>query len=257
MSISRNTSTLFSQVQLGRGDVPLLGRTILAAEQLTRHLGVHLRFVAAQDFLQVNQDNRATWLPLGSMFDCRFNDLRADNSFFIVGENEQNEVVACQACRVFDWSATTFKEECESLRFWYADPATQKNANETATVSSLAARGTTGCIAYSGGAWYRTDYRGKGLVEYLPRLARAYARGRWATDVTITLMAENNVKKGVFPRNGYRNIEWSVDVVHSQGGTIRFAYLWTKADEMEADLREFLSRLTQAYEPSSIAVGSE
>ncbi len=58
-------------------------------------------------------------------------------------------------------------------------------------------------------------------------------------------MAENNVKKGVFPRNGYRNLEWDVDVVKSQGGTIRFAYIWTKSDEMEEDLENFLADLRE------------
>ena len=94
-------------------------------------------------------------------------------------------------------------------------------------------------------AWYRRDYRGKGLVEYLPRLSRAYAAGVWGTETTITMMAENNVKKGVFPRNGYRNIEMDVDVVNSQGGTIRFAYIWTKGEEMEEDLEEFLFNLSE------------
>jgi hypothetical protein len=249
--------TLFSQIELRHGDIGLAGRTILAAEQLTRSLGITLRFVSAQDFLAVNQANRATWLPLGSMFDTRFSQLDPDNAFFIVGENTRGETVACQACRYFDWQGTTFKEECESLRFWYADPATQKNQGETSTVTALAARGTTGRIAYSGAAWYRPDYRGKGLVEYLPRLARAYARSLWDTEATITLMAENNIRKGVFPRNGYKNLEWAVDVVNNQSGTIRFGYIWTKTDEMEADLAEFLTGLAQVSGGKAVGVGAK
>lgn len=204
MTTSNSRPTLFSQIELRHGDLGLVGRTILAAEQLTRSLSVTLRFVTAAEFLAINQANRATWLPLGSMFNSRFSALEAQNSFFIVGDNARGEPVACQACQFFDWQDTTFKDECESLRFWYADPATQKKQGETSKVSALAARGTAGRVAYSGAAWYRPDYRGKELVEYLPRLARAYGRSLWDTDVTITLMAENNVKKGVFPRNGYK-----------------------------------------------------
>lgn len=237
--------TLFSQITLSKGNIALFGRTILAAEQMCQALGVRLDFATADEFLSVNDANRSSWLPLASFFHPAFSTLTPENSVFILGRNRGGEVVACQACRFYDWTGTNFKDECESLRFWYDDPASMRNPGERATVSALAARGTTGKVAYSGAAWYRRDYRGKGLVEYLPRLSRAYAAGVWGTETTITMMAENNVKKGVFPRNGYRNIEMDVDVVNSQGGTIRFAYIWTKEEEMEEDLEEFLFNLSE------------
>jgi hypothetical protein len=39
-------------------------------------------------------------------------------------------------------------------------------------------------------------------------IARPWQNGD--VSCTITLMVEKNVNKGVFPRNGYRNIEWDV-----------------------------------------------
>lgn len=245
MSQANLHQTLFSQITLSKGNFTLLGKTILAAEQMCQGLGVRLSFATAKEFLAVNEANRASWLPLASFFHPQFSTLTSENSVFILGRNSTGEVVACQACRFYDWEGSNFKEECESLRFWYDDPQSMKNPDEKTVVSALAARGTTGKVAYSGAAWYRPDYRGKGLVEYLPRLSRAYAAGVWGTETTITLMAENNVKKGVFPRNGYRNLEWDVDVVKSQGGTIRFAYIWTKSDEMEEDLENFLADLRE------------
>jgi hypothetical protein len=239
----KNNESIFSNVRLLHGNFALLGRAILAAEQSCKDLGVTLEITFAHEFLNINQQNRQTWLPVASIFNPNFSDVSPNNSLYIIGRNEHNEVVACQACRFFDWSNTTFKEECESLRLWYDDPNTKKNNNEQAIVNTLAGSGTTGKVCYSGAAWYRPDFRGKGLVEFLPRLARAYAAGVWGTTTTITLMAENNVKKGVFPRNGYRNIEWYIDVINNQSGTIRFAYLWIKNDEMESDLNDFLSGL--------------
>jgi len=239
-------TTLFSQVTLIEGPIGLLGRTILAAEQLCQGAGVRLSFATPEECLAVNTANRESWPPLASFFHPHFSALTSENSVFILGRDHLGDVVACQACRFFDWKGTNFKDECESLRFFYDDPKVMKNANERVRVTALAARGTTGKVAYSGAAWYRRDFRGKGLVEWLPRLSRAYAAGVWGTTTTITLMAEHNVRKGVFPRNGYRNIEWEVDAVNTRGGTVRYAYLWSKSEEMEEDLSAFLANLGQA-----------
>jgi hypothetical protein len=235
--------SLFSQITLTQGNIALMGRTILAAEHQCQRVGVRLSFATPQQFLEINEANRATWLPLASLLNPNFCSLTSKNSIFILGTNSKDEVIACQAGRFYDWDGTNFKDECESLRFWYEDPQAMKNASESATVSAIAARGTTGKIAYSGAAWCRPDYRRLGLVEYLPRLVRAYGAGVWGAATTITLMAETTVKKGVFLRTGYRNIEWGVSVKNNQSGTLGFAYIWTKADEMEQELECFLANL--------------
>ena len=112
--------------------------------------------------------------------------------------------------------------------------------NERCEVTALVAKGIDGRVFYSGGAWYHPNYRGIGLVEILPRMARVLACARWDTHCTITMMAEHNVKKGVFPRNGYHNLEWEVRFIDTRSGTMRFALLWTKRDEMLDDLEQFL-----------------
>jgi hypothetical protein len=53
-------------------------------------------------------------------------------------------------------------------------------------------------------------------------------------------MAQAVVRGGVFPRNGYRNIEWAVDLLGTRLGDMHAAYLWIKQDEMLEDLNEFL-----------------
>jgi hypothetical protein len=253
----RNETTLFSQITLRHGPAGVLGRTILATEQLALSKGVHLSFVTGQELLAVNEANRATWLPLISVFDTRFNDLDERNAFFILGRDAAGEVVACQAGRLYEWESTNFKEECESLRMFYRDPEAGKLPGEEWTVTALGAKGASGRVAFSGAAWYRRDYRGVGLVEWLPRLSRALAKGLWDTDVTITVMAENNVKKGVFPRNGYRNAEWAVEAINGRMGTLRFAFLWTKSAEMIEDLEQFLGDLVPERDRALRAVGGE
>ena len=252
-----NQPTLFSQITLKHGPVRVLGRTILAAEQLALSKGVHLSFATGQELLAVNEANRATWLPLISVFDSRFNDLDERNAFFILGRDAAGEVVACQAGRLYRWESTSFKEECESLRMFYRDPEAGMLPGEEWTVTSLGARGASGRVAFSGAAWYRRDFRGVGLVEWLPRLSRALAKGLWDTDVTVTVMAETNVKRGVFPRNGYRNGEWAVEAINGRMGTLRYAFLWSKSDEMVEDLEEFLGHLVSERDAALRAVGGE
>ena len=252
-----NQPTLFSQITLKHGPVGVLGRTILAAEQLALSKGVHLSFATGQELLAVNEANRATWLPLISVFDTRFNDLDERNAFFILGRDAAGEVVACQAGRLYQWESTNFKEECESLRMFYRDPEAGMLPGEEWTVTALGARGASGRVAFSGAAWYRHEFRGVGLVEWLPRLSRALAKGLWDTDVTVTVMAENNVKRGVFPRNGYRNGEWAVEAINGRMGTLRYAFLWSKSDEMVEDLEEFLGNLVPERDAALRAVGGE
>jgi hypothetical protein len=250
-------STLFSQVTLKHGPVGTLGRAILAAEQLALSKGVRLSFTTPEELLAVNEANRATWLPLISVFDVRFNNFDGNNAFFILGHDKAGEVVACQAGRIYEMDGTNFKDECESMRMFYTDPDSMKLPGEKWVVSSLAAKGTTGRVCFSGAAWYRRDFRGVGLVEYLPRLSRALAKGLWDTDVTVTVMAENNVKKTVYPRNGYRNSEWAVEATNGRMGTLRYAFLWSKTDEMIEDLEQFLGHLATEGDVALSAVGGE
>jgi len=187
----------------------------------------------------------------------RFNDLDDRNAFFILGRDGAGEVVACQAGRLYQWDNSNFKEECESLRMFYRDPEAGMLPGEEWTVTALGARGASGRVAFSGAAWYRRDFRGVGLVEWLPRLSRALAKGLWDTDVTVTVMAENNVKRGVFPRNGYRNGEWAVEAINGRMGTLRYAFLWSKSDEMVEDLEEFLGNQVPERDAALRAVSGE
>jgi len=89
-----------------------------------------------------------------------------------------------------------------------------------------------------------------GLTAYRPIAAAL-------TVVTVTVMAENNVKRGVFPRNGYRNGEWAVEAINGRMGTLRYAFLWSKSDEMVEDLEEFLGNLVPERDAALRAVGGE
>jgi hypothetical protein len=242
MGIGHDFEPLFPHIVMRHGPVDQISRAILGAEEAVRQQGVFLSFATFEELLEANQANSATWLPIVTIFDCRFSELDAANAFCILGRNRSGDVVACQAARLCDWPDTNFSEEAQSLRLFYRDPVRAKLPNEQCRVSAIAARGVSGRVLYSGGAWYRPDFRGRGLVGYLPRIARAYAHTLWNIDCTVTLMAEAVVRGGVFPRNGYCNIEWAVDLIGSRLGDMHAALLWIKQDEMLQDLDNFLNR---------------
>ena len=236
-SIDQN---LFSHIDIEHEPRGLLGRVLLKGEACARDLGLSLSFATMQDLMTANAANFATWGPTFPGFDPAFNELTPENSFCLIGRNAGGEVVATQAARLYDWTGSNYRNEAESFRLIYRDPTLQKLPSERCEVTALAAKGIDGRVLYSGGAWYHPKYRGVGLVEILPRMARALARARWNTTCTVTMMAEHNVKKGVFPRNGYRNMEWEVRFIDTRSGSIRFALLWIKNDEMLEDLQQFL-----------------
>lgn len=232
--------SLFSQISIQHGPAALLGRVLLLCEAELRERGVTLAFAGMPDLVTVNAANADSWAPLWSGFNPAFSNLTPDNSFCILGYDSSGAVVATQAARYLDWQDTTYQREAESLRLMYADPEASKLPGEECKVTALAARGVSGRVVNTGAGWYRRDFRGKELVSLLPRMARALAYTRWATDCSVTMMAEPVVRGNVFPRTGYRNLEWEVRMLNSRGRIPRFALLWSKRDEMLEDLTEFL-----------------
>jgi hypothetical protein len=233
--------SLFSQITVEHGPVALLGRVFLLCEAQLRERGLSLAFGDMADLVAVNRANSDSWAPLWSGFDPAFSHLTPDNSFCILGYDRHGTVAATGAARFLDWQDTTYRREAESLRLMYADPEAAKLPGEQCRVTALAARGVTGRVANTGAGWYRRDFRGKGLVSLLPRMVRALAYTRWATDCSVTMMAEPVVRGNVFPHTGYCNLEWDVQMLNSRGRIPRFAFLWSKPDEMLQDLAEFLS----------------
>lgn len=148
------------------------------------------------------------------------------------------------------------EQEAEALRVAYENPCHDRLPGESCGVTALAAKGIEGRVAFSGAAWYHPRIRGKGLLGLLPRMSRVIAHGRWDTEVTMTLTAEPLVARGVPQRAAYANMEFDVDCRNSRMGNVRFALLWSKTEEMIADiaaqLEEFDTEAGQSLMPTSI-----
>jgi hypothetical protein len=231
---------LITDITVEHGPPDLLGRFFLKADTAARQCGVTLSFGTFEELQEINDRNRATWKPLVPLFSPRYNGLDPGSAFCILGRNRAGEVVATQAARFYSWPKTNFYEEARSLRLFYDDPASRALPDEVCEVTASATKRVTGRVVFSGGGWYRPDFRKRWMSAILPRISRAYAYTRWKSDFTTTVMDKGVVNGGFPKRCGYSNIEWVLDWRNTPLGDMYLAFLWMESDEMLSDLANFL-----------------
>jgi hypothetical protein len=236
---NNSAPSFVSQLQLEYGPLDVLGRFFNAAYAAARDYGVHVTFGTFDELLEVNLGNQSSWRGLIPTFDPRFSDLVPQSSFCLLGYNRQGEVVATQACRLFTWTDTNFFEAAQNLKLFYARPEHDRQPGEACDMTAESARAVRGRVAFSGGGWYRPDFRGKFLSLILPRISRAYAFTRWSTDYTASMFQDSVLAGGMAERCGYKNIDWKVHVKGSPMGDIKFAFVWMEPDELLDDLAGF------------------
>lgn len=235
-------SGLADRIEIRHGPRDLLADFFRAAESAARERGVHLALRHDLDALvAINARERRHWYRISPLFDPAFSAVSPENCFWIEGLNGAGETVATQACRGFHWAGTTLKDEIESMRAFYADPARMAAPGETCEVSAPFAGRITGRVAYSGSGWYRPDFRGRQLSAILPRISRACALAHWGTDLTVSFIEDALIEKGVVARYGYRRIEHAVNWRARSSGDISLAILSMPRAELVADLRAFMS----------------
>jgi hypothetical protein len=235
--------SLLDGLRLDYGPADLLGRFFLKADAALRERGITMSFATLDELVEVNKRNSDTWKPLISIFDPAFGGINATNSLVMIGRNRIGDVVATQAARLYSWTNTTFAEEARSLRLFYPDPDRQKLPGETVKVTAQDGEEIRGRVVFSGAVWIRPDYRGRFLTGIMPRISRANAFTTWFTDLTITLMADTLVNKGLATRVGYRQIDWDVRLKNTRFGNQRFALLSMQSGQMLDDLTGFIEEI--------------
>ena len=195
-----------AQLDIRHGPEELLAHFFFKAVNAAAERGVFLEFGTFADLLDINRRNSDSWFPITTSFRPEPGGACDDNGFVILGRDATGEVVATQAERLYDWRGTNLKREAEELRLFYSDPIRQKRASERCIVVAPEAAEVSGLVAYSGGVWYRPDYRRKQLTEIIPRLGRAYAYGLWGFDSLAALITPQNIKKTFDRRTGYRKV---------------------------------------------------
>jgi hypothetical protein len=246
-----------TRLKIKHGPVGLLGRFFLWADTAARDRGVSLSFASLQDLVEANRANSDSWRPLVPVFDEALGGVTPETAFVLIGRNKDGEVVATQAARIYDWPETSLKDEAASLRMFYADPDAAFAREDRCEITAPIAEKITGRVVFSGGIWYRRDFRGKDLGTILPRISRAYAFTRWNSDFTIGMLGDAVIAGGLAARAGYTKLEQGcIKLVASPLGEMRCGLSWMQSDELLADLAAIMDRVNTPVMGTGIAEGA-
>jgi len=241
-TIAHHASPLLSKLTIEYGPADLLNRFFCRADAEARARGVVLSFADMAELIEVNEQNRDSWLPLFPTYDVRCNTITPEEAFCILGRDQCGKVVAAHAGRLFNLRVSNFHDLAQSLRLMYEHPHKSKRPGETCEVTAKAARSIAGRVVFSGAAWYHPDYRGKQLSRIVPILSRAYAFTHWNMDYLVAMMSEGVVRGGMTERTGYTNIDWDIRVTNSPLGNVRFAFMWMEPPQLLEDIDNFVAR---------------
>ncbi|TKB89976.1 MAG: hypothetical protein E5W81_07315 [Mesorhizobium sp.] len=184
-----------------------VSKFIRAAYKLAREHGLHITM--GNDFEEYVRIT-ATLLgksPTDPHFRPDCSELLPGKAFWIIGRDWQGRVVHVQAMRLDDLSDTTLDEHLGTLRACFADPDLKAGPGSSCNCYAPSARAITGLVAYRGDLWLREDFRGRGLLAPLSRMAFGLAWAKWSPDFIYALVAGWNIQKGVADRNGYLHKE--------------------------------------------------
>jgi hypothetical protein len=242
-------------LRIDHGPIELLGRFFLKAEMAARLRGLDLYLASFEELAAVNRENRQHWAPLLPQFRAGADGLSEDTAFCILGRNAAGEVVATQAARFYDISASNLQRESESLRLFYGSG--EKPPDAACRIRAPIARKIRGYVAYSGSGWYRPDYRGVQLSAILPRISRAYALARWNTQTTVSFINIGLVKKGIATRYGYTRLDGEVRLQNVFAADFKGVVAWMPRDELVSDVRHFLGTFDAQIDVTSDARGGD
>ena len=175
---------------------------------------------------------------MSPIFDPEQSNLRIDSAFWLDAYDDNGDTVATHAARLFDLPETTVVDEIRSLRVFYENPAPHLAAGESVELDGAAVAHIKGRNVYGGALWVRPDYRRRGLTTILPRISRAYALTRWATDFHWSFVEPKTHTFGVPHASGPFHVEESMPV------TLRLRFrglfpsylMWMSTEEMLDDV---------------------
>ena len=243
-----NNLRLPDALTVRHGSGPLIGRFVIEGDRAARAAGIHLRLrTDLEGLLEFNRRATAAgvWYPLLGTFNPEGTDINEKNGFWIAGENDDGEIVACSAGRIYSWTDTNLEEQVAEVFFG-------RDTGQPRSITASAAKFITGVSLKAGGTWVHPQYRKRELPQILSRMARAYAMSRWPLDWTFAYIPRVVIEKGVAAAYGAKHISYSIFFPGSRFGEIGLSY--TSAREIYDDLGTFLT--DELGDPDKFAPGS-
>lgn len=156
--------------------------------------------------------------PLGLPFDCKKHFIKPANGFWIVGWNQQGELVHTQAMRLIDLAGVSLAEYLQERFTDFPPPVANLDLPRSRYHPGPSAKKILGTACYHGDLWLKGGeggYRSKGMPTVLARLALVCSMLRWAPDHVFGFMVQPVAFKGLAEREGY---------MHSEPGSLFWHY---------------------------------
>jgi hypothetical protein len=232
-----NNLRLPDAVTIKHGPARLLGRFILEGDKEARRRGLRLRLRHDfEDLARLNRQHQASgdWFRLVDAFNPEYTTLTPENAFWVSGEDENGEIAATWAARVFHWPDTNLEEQ--AVPFFYG-----RDEGQPCIVTAPAAKLISGVALCSAAGWVRPDFRGKQLSQLMPRVVKAYAFARWPVDWSIGYVSRSLVEKGIAAAYGQRNFGYSIFYPGSPWGDLEVVLSYTPVADSYEDLANFMA----------------
>ncbi len=152
--VPENNLRLPDALTIKHGPAELLARFVLEGDKEARRVGLRLRL--RHDFDNLRRLNeyevgRGNWFRLVNLFNPEYCDLTPENSYWLSGENEDGEIVATVAWRIFFWPDTNLLQEGRFLFYGRGKGRPCEFSPEAARVAAM----VSGVVSFAGSLWVR------------------------------------------------------------------------------------------------------
>ena len=178
----KNLLPFLDVIEASYGPKIEIGRYWLWIAETARQIGISWYVGRKFDRLvEVNAQNQDSWAPLAPIYDPSFSDITEDSAIYIEGRHEKTPVVTL-ALRKFDWPDTSLRNEWESGRLAYREPAAHMLPGEQWIAGAPMAEKISGCVVDGGGLWCHPQFRSRRIPILTMALMRSVALGVWNPD---------------------------------------------------------------------------
>ena len=239
------TTPLLDSITINHGPRALLGRLFLLAVGEARRLGVRLQLRHDfHTFVDLNESIGASWgAPIIPILNPEYSDVTRQNAFWISGHDRSGRIISTQAARVVPMEDSSLRDEIESLRIFYRDPARFRVNGTACDVQCPAAERINGQGVYGGAVWVHPDFRKSGLARVLSRITRALSLAEWNCDYIFSFLHSDLVKKNVQEIYGYSNCDPSIAMRNSFRGDMDVNLIWMGQQELVEGLQAMVAEL--------------
>jgi len=148
--------------------------------------------------------------PVNPAFNPAYCDLGVENAFWLLGKNQEGEIIHTQAIKLLDLGNESLQSHFETHIWDFRSHGYDFDNARTQFFLSPEASRINGRVTYHGEAWIkpgRDGYRGGSLITLLTRLMLLKAFYEWMPDFFIGLQAPATSCRGLSIREGYMRAE--------------------------------------------------